>query len=345
MRTGYAFLSLLPLALMPARPVSATYVLTDTYVGRDFLQSWNWQTMDDPTHGRVNYVDKDTALATNLSFASDDKFVMRADAENVIPPSARGRSSVRINSTKAYDESIIVLDLQHMPEGCGTWPAFWSLSQKGPWPQGGEIDIIEGVNQDRQNLVSLHTMPNCMMPPASTPQRVMTGNAASLNCDTNVNYNQGCGVSMAKPASYGSEFNRADGGYFVVVRTRYGADGPNVRVWFWTRFDPALPPEIKTPGFGLGPDLTSDGGRPSIYPTPAWGLPEAEFPLSDQCEYDTHFDPHGLVFDLTFCGDWAGADYPTSGCPGDCVDYVDNNPVAFKDAYWEVNSLLVYTPV
>lgn len=53
---------------MPARPVSATFVLTDTYVGRDFLQSWNWQTMDDPTHGRVNYVDKDTALATNLSF-------------------------------------------------------------------------------------------------------------------------------------------------------------------------------------------------------------------------------------------------------------------------------------
>lgn len=106
---------------------------------------------------------------------------------------------------------------------------------------------------------------------------------------------------MAKPASYGTEFNGADGGYFVVVRTRYGADGPKVRVWFWTRFDPALPPEIKTPGFGLGPDLTSAGGRPSIYPTPAWGLPEAEFPLGDQCEYDTHFDPHGLVFDLTFC--------------------------------------------
>ena len=52
---------------------------------------------------------------------------------------------MRITSLKAYDEAVVVLDLQHMPEGCGTWPAFWSLSQQGPWPQGGEIDIIEGM--------------------------------------------------------------------------------------------------------------------------------------------------------------------------------------------------------
>ena len=65
-------------------------------------------------------------------------------------------------------------------------------------------------------------------------------------------------------------------------------------------------------------------------------------------------------------GDWAGADYPTSGCPGDCVDcrclcrrermcmltdsglalaVVDNNPAAFANAYWEINSLRVYTPI
>ena len=78
--------------------------------------------------------------------ASEYKFVMRADAQNVIPPSnPRGRSSVRISSNKAWDESIIILDLQHMPEGCTTWPAFWSLSHQGPWPHGGEIDIIEGT--------------------------------------------------------------------------------------------------------------------------------------------------------------------------------------------------------
>ena len=70
---------------------------------------------------------------------------MRADAKNKVDPNARGRDSVRILSNAAYDEALVVLDLQHMPEGCATWPAFWSLSKKGPWPHGGEVDIIEGT--------------------------------------------------------------------------------------------------------------------------------------------------------------------------------------------------------
>lgn len=76
---------------------------------------------------------------------SDSKFIMRADDNTFVQPGARGRDSVRIKSQAAYDESLIVLDVQHMPEGCSTWPAFWTLSQKGPWPHGGEIDIIEGT--------------------------------------------------------------------------------------------------------------------------------------------------------------------------------------------------------
>ena len=70
---------------------------------------------------------------------------MRADDWSIVDPSARGRDSVRISSQTAYDEAIFVLDLGHMPAGCATWPAFWTLSQQGPWPAGGEIDIIEGT--------------------------------------------------------------------------------------------------------------------------------------------------------------------------------------------------------
>lgn len=69
---------------------------------------------------------------------------MRADHAKVVLPDDRGRDSIRITSQKAWDDSTIVLDLSHMPEGCATWPAFWTLSQQGPWPHGGEIDVIEG---------------------------------------------------------------------------------------------------------------------------------------------------------------------------------------------------------
>ena len=70
---------------------------------------------------------------------------MRADSTKVIDSNVRGRDSVRISSWDAYEDSVIVLDIQHMPEGCATWPAFWTLSQNGPWPNGGEIDIVEGM--------------------------------------------------------------------------------------------------------------------------------------------------------------------------------------------------------
>jgi hypothetical protein len=70
---------------------------------------------------------------------------MAPNSRDVVQPGARGRDSVRISSHEAYDEVVIVLDIQHMPQGCGTWPAFWTNSQAGPWPHGGEIDIIEGI--------------------------------------------------------------------------------------------------------------------------------------------------------------------------------------------------------
>lgn len=79
---------------------------------------------------------------------------MRADDWSIVSPSARGRDSMRISSPTAYDNVIIVLDVEHMPTGCGTWPAFWTLSDAGPWPNGGEIDIIEGQDIPRVSYFS-----------------------------------------------------------------------------------------------------------------------------------------------------------------------------------------------
>ncbi|OCH84667.1 hypothetical protein OBBRIDRAFT_741233 [Obba rivulosa] len=322
MRTGYALVSL-GTALM--RIVSAHYILADSYIGQDFFNEWTWQTMDDPTHGRVNYVDQISAISSNLSYAAASKFVMRADYTNVVGPDDRGRNSVRIISKKAYQDCVVVLDLQHMPTGCTTWPAFWTLSQKGPWPNGGEIDIIEGVNLNTQNLASLHTTPGCI----TQQDRSQTGTTASTNCDSSVNYNQGCGVSFQTAASYGAPFNTMGGGFYVMSRSQ--SDG--IQIWFWSRNDPHVPHVVR------------NESTPMIAPASSWGIPDATFPIGDTCDYESHFDAHQMIFDLTFCGDFAGNTYPSSGCGGTCQDLVDNQPEAFANAYWEVNSLRVYTPV
>ncbi|KAI0786692.1 concanavalin A-like lectin/glucanase domain-containing protein [Abortiporus biennis] len=333
MRTGYAYLFIILNTILTQCAASTRFVLKDSYVGWDFFNGWNWETFDDPTHGRVDYVDKNTAMQQNLSYDSEGStFVMRADSTKFVAADERGRRSVRISSRNAYDESLIILDLQHMPEGCTTWPAFWTISQQGPWPEGGEIDIIEGVNKQQTNQATLHTSSSCTMP----DDRFESGAVTATNCDVKANYNEGCGVSFDNTNSYGSEFNRQGGGWYAVSRTR----AKGVQIWFWSRNDPTVPNEVR----GLR-SLSVLGSQTSIVPDHVnWGKPDASFPLqTDNCDYDAHFNAHILVFDLTFCGDWAGADsvYGSSGCPGNLVN---NNPEEFKQAYWEINSLKVYTP-
>jgi len=331
MRSGHAFLAALSLFLMQC--ASASFYLEDKWVGNDFFRDWNWWTENDPTNGRVNYVSQADAIAKSLSYVENNAFVMGADDWSIIDPSARGRDSVRITSQNAYGDSIFVLDLAHMPAGCATWPAFWTYSQKSPWPDGGEVDIIEGVNLNEINQASLHTSPDCLMPPDSLRQP-QSGATLSTNCDATVNGDEGCGVLINNSGpSYGTPFNMNGGGYYVMVRSQE----LGIQLYFWPRDNIAdVPAEIQECGSG--------GGLLDL--DPSWGIPAANFSfLPDYCDYEEHFDAHQIIFDLTFCGDWAGTVWPTSGC-GDstCEDYVNNNPSAFSEAYWVVNSLRVYTP-
>jgi hypothetical protein len=61
-------------------------------------------------------------------------------------------------------------DIKHMPQGCATWPAAWETGESN-WPNLGEVDIIEGVNDNAPNAATLHTSSGCTMP----AQRSMTG--------------------------------------------------------------------------------------------------------------------------------------------------------------------------
>jgi len=321
--------SSLTLALSLASVVSSgftPYKRELSIVGCDFFEEFNWETIDDPTHGRVNYVSLEEAKAKNLTYATDDKFFMFPDSKNVVNPGARGRDSNRLSSKWAYDESVVIIDLEHMPHGCGTWPAFWSFSQQSDWPAGGEIDIIEGVHEAEQNLISLHTLPNCTMPET----RHQLGTTASTNCDTSFNYNQGCGTQVTVQDSYGKGLNSVGGGYYALARSKeYG-----IKVWFWPRNARRIPADVRHDGLAVDPEF--------------WGTPTAYFPTGENCEYEAHFDAHMIIFDTTFCGDWAGSPsvWPATGCsPLSCSDFVDQNPQAFVDAYWEINSLRIYTPV
>jgi len=312
------FLPTAVLALASFTPsIAATYSLTDNIIGSGFYSSFSWEAIPDPTSGRVNYVDQPTSQSLNLTFASSNSFILRTDFTTVLNPNGAGRNSVRIRSQKTYTTHVAVFDVPHMPQGCGTWPAIWETKESN-WPTGGETDILEGINDQAPNAATLHTTAGCTMPQS----RAQTGTSGQLDCNTAVNGNAGCGVKFPTTNSYGPAFNSAGGGWYAIERTT-----TYIKVWFWSRNDGTVPAEVKNGGSQTNPNN--------------WGEPVAYFP-NTSCNFPQFFQEHNIIINLTLCGDWAGSDYAQSGCPSTCVDFVNNNPSAFQNAYFDFAAIRVY---
>jgi hypothetical protein len=136
----------------------APYVIDTAYEGASFMDDkWDYFTDPDPTAGCVRYVDEDEAATRHLVEydSATDQTMIRTDTTNVhFDCAGDGRPSVRVASKKIWHSGgLFVVDLDHMPTGCATWPAFWLVaapcgaSGNCAWPIGGEIDIIEGANE------------------------------------------------------------------------------------------------------------------------------------------------------------------------------------------------------
>ncbi|KAI8069803.1 concanavalin A-like lectin/glucanase domain-containing protein [Gilbertella persicaria] len=293
---------------------ASAWTVKEALSGENFFNGFDYFTGADPTHGFVQYVDKATAKAKNLIYTQNGQVIIKADNSTVTP---NGRPSIRLTSHYTFTTGLVVLDLEHMPTGCGTWPAFWTLGT-GTWPNNGEIDIIEGVHNQAHNQVTLHTSAGCTMEGVSRSQ---TGKVLTPNCDVNAGgqaANAGCGVEAPNTNTYGAGLNNIRGGVYATLWTNQG-----IRTWFFPRGS-------------IPSDITKEAPNPD-----AWGKPIANFPFGSNCP-SSKFKNHNVIFDLTFCGDWAGSVYGNSGCPSTCVDYVQNNPSAFSQAYWKINSLKIF---
>jgi hypothetical protein len=150
--------------------------------------------------------------------------------------STAGRNAIRLESKRSYTHGLFVLDLSHIPDNvCGTWPAFWLTSDN--WPKDGEIDVIEGVNTQKFNLMTLHTGPNCSI----TKSKDYTGILFTSDCYINSpkqGPNQGCSISSDSANSYGRKFNEIGGGVYVLEWT---AD--LIQIWMFERS--AIPKDIQ----------------------------------------------------------------------------------------------------
>ncbi|KAF3038499.1 hypothetical protein E8E12_006085 [Didymella heteroderae] len=294
----------------------AGYALQDDYM-TDFYGAFDFFDTADPTNGFVKYVDEATARQTNLINASVTTGAQwGVDSTNETPD---GRPSLRLVSKKKYNSGLVVMDVAHMPTGCGTWPAFWMV---GPdWPTGGEIDILEGVNDQTHNGMTLHTAPGCKIGPDTS---IFAGEVTTPDCDVNAknqSKNVGCSIEHPSTDSYGVGLNAIGGGVYATQWTDEA-----ISVYYFPRGS-------------IPDDVLGDAPKPD-----GWGLPAAKF--TGACNIESMFKEQQIVFNTAFCGDWAGNAWDTTGSCGKkaptCDEYVQNNPEAFKDAYWTINALKVY---
>ncbi|PQE16330.1 hypothetical protein CJF32_00006223 [Rutstroemia sp. NJR-2017a WRK4] len=294
---------------------AATYKLVDNYNAANFFSSFSFYSGADPTHGYVSYQSQSAAQSAGLINTNNNQVYLGVDHTTVNP--SAGRASVRISSNKAYTHGLFIADIAHMPGSiCGVWPAFWLF---GPnWPNSGEIDIIEGVNLAGSNAVTLHTGPNCVVNIAGSQSGTVLQNP---DCNSG-NGNNGCSASTSVANAYGTSFNNNGGGVYAMQWESSG-----IYVWFF--------PRNKIPA-----DITA--GKPV---TGNWGLPVVAFNGGSGCTVDNSFKNQNIVFDTTFCGDWAGAVWSSGSCASaasTCQAYVGANPGAFAQAYWGINSVKVY---
>jgi hypothetical protein len=305
------------LALLSAPVTAASYSLVETWQGKNFLDYFNFHVGTDPTNGYVNYLDKSSAESAGLVKLSDSGSVyLGVDHATTLDPNGKGRDSVRIGSKKYYDQSLVIADIAHMPGSvCGTWPAFWSVGKE--WPSDGEIDIIEGVNLQDHNEIVMHTAGTC-----SLTDTDMTGTVNATGCGEDLG-TVGCVIEGHK-GSYGTSFNGQGGGVYAMEWTN-----DYLKIWYFPRS--SIPASITS-------------GKPDVT---QFGTPMAL--VKESCDVANAFKSQSFIFDVTFCGDWAGGVFGNSGCPAtdadpvkSCHNYVANHPAVFEETYWEINSVKIY---
>ncbi|KAK0198988.1 endo-1,3(4)-beta-glucanase [Armillaria mellea] len=310
-----------------ASSFSSPYNLVESHAGTDFFNGWTFWTLADPTKGIVDYVDESTGRSNGLvEVNSDGNAIMRVETTGTV---SGNRQSIRITTESTYDGVLVIMDSVHMPTGCGTWPAWWS---NGPnWPIGGEIDIVEGVNDYTNNQATVHTDIGCSLTSSNADVLNITGTVVGgTNCAAAETSNQGCGVRSPSDVSFGAAFNNNGGGVYAM-----NWDDEGIKVYFWPKG--SVPSDV-------------DAGTPV---PDRWGTPMANWP-STACNSSKYFYQHSFIFDTTLCGDWAGGAWSSSGIPGQeqscatrtgystCEDFVRAKGASFSEAYWEIKSAKFY---
>ncbi|KAK7037301.1 hypothetical protein VNI00_011292 [Paramarasmius palmivorus] len=313
-------LRLAVLAILAHSTFAQTWHLSQDFSGPTFFDGFNYiENVTDPSQnvGTIHTIGESSPLKSKMTFVDGNgRAIVKVDNETVGNPQDNefGRNTIYLKSKQPMKfGSLLVADMNHIPYGCSVWPGLFT--QGANWPQGGEFDLVEGINLQAKNQYALHTdrSHTCEQKATSDQQ---TGTTTFGDCGSDGNNNRGCTVQEASSKSLGSSF--AGGAYALAW------DEQGVRTWFFERG--SLPTGIDT-----NPDPSK------------WPEPSAFYPASG-CDPKAAFADQVITLAINICGNWAVAAFgeTCSSVASQCVDLV-RNPANYNNAYWEFNYIRVYT--
>lgn len=134
--------------LVPTGP----YRLLEAHEGRDFFSYYSFYNGSDSlgSAGFNTYVSQSKAeelgIVDIVTGENDDAMIVTKEELVYLssaPTKDGPRYSIRLEGKRRFERGLFILDVRHMPDGCGVWPAFW-LTDEDAWPWNGEIDVLEG---------------------------------------------------------------------------------------------------------------------------------------------------------------------------------------------------------
>jgi hypothetical protein len=293
---------------------------------------FKYSTQIDKTNGVSNY-----KLGSQSKLIQVDKKTGRTKITVGQPDGTTTIPTVFIKSKDTFNHGLFVMSVDHIPTGKGVWPAWWLNGRFPPesndtWALNGEIDIIESVNSQTKNHVTLHTntrkggqqcrqdtVHNIVNPNCDKGEFTGCGEDRKQSCPY-----QGCGVTFEGGANYSA------GGVYACELTKDG----KVTVWYFSKGSQGLPEGLD--------EASKGGGDIDVSKWKALATNTVEF---QKCPGS--FQNMEMIVNTAFCGDWAGTTFDVKNPKNskeECNKFVldTNNSKNLENAYWDINWIRVY---
>ena len=194
----------------------------------------------------------------------------------------------------------------------------WTFGE--PWPNVGEVDIIEQWNNNDYNAPAVHVGAASEFGECRIEQRGMSAEIVTTDCDANSSENgpnQGCTAT-----DLDGPFGSASGGIYAMEWT-----DKSIKLFDFS-YDSAPS------------DIDSESPDPDN-----WGTPYLIVKNSN-CDINGHFSDHKIVLNIDFCG--------VAGDPGNwdecasitgqssCAKWVGDNPYEFTESYFGIKDIRIF---